>query len=104
MTARPDTLLTLIAPESLEETLVDLLLAAPELAVGFTTSCASGHGADVTLKSGSEQVQGRGRRVRIEIAVASSALAPLGRRLREALPDANLFFWRTPLVDCGRLE
>lgn len=104
MTDRPDRLLTLIGPAALEESLVDLLLAAPALAVGFTTSAADGHGTGIDLVSTHERVRGHGRRIRIEVAVQSAALAPLLDELRQALPDANVFFWVTPLLDCRTLS
>jgi hypothetical protein len=104
MTDRPDTLLTLIAPAALEENLVDLLLAAPGLALGFTTSAADGHGGEIALVTVNERVRGRGRRVRIEVAMSGGALAFLLDQLRAALPHANVFFWVTSLLDCGRLS
>ena len=103
MTSRHDTLLTLIVPAPLEENVVDSLLATPALAAGFTTSAASGHGADLALESANEKVRGRGRRIRFEIAVSSTALAPLLQHLSEALRDANVYYWTTALRDCGRL-
>lgn len=104
MTDRPDRLLTLIGPAALEESLVDLLLAAPGLALGFTTSAANGHGTGIDLVSTNERVRGQGRRIRIEVAVHSAALAALLDELRQALPDANVFFWTTSLLDCGRMS
>lgn len=104
MTDRPDRLLTLIGPAALEESLVDLLLAAPGLALGFTIGVAEGHGTVIDLVSTNERVRGHGRRIRIEVALQSAALASLLDELRQALPDANVFFWVTPLHDCGTLS
>src|SRR5690606_19268774 len=70
MTERPDTLLTLVVPAALEETVADLLLDATDIAVGFTTSLASGHGATLELRRGNERVRGRGKRVKFEIALS----------------------------------
>jgi hypothetical protein len=103
MTAPPDTLLTLIVPASLEETVADLLLDAPSIAVGFTTSLANGHGSEVKLERGNERVRGQGRRVKFEIALRADSLAELRRYLSAALPDANLFFWTVELRSCGML-
>ncbi len=104
MTDRPDILLTLVAPAALEESLVDLLLAAPGLALGFTTSAVDGHGSEIALVSVNERVRGRGRRVRIEVATSGAAVIFLLDELRAALPDTNVFFWVTSLLDCGRLS
>lgn len=103
-TTRPDTLLTLFVPAALEESVIDLLLAAPAPAPGFTTGPADGHGAGVRLESTSECVRGRGRRVRFEIALDAHAVAPLREHLRAGLSGANVFFWTTPLLDCGTLS
>lgn len=103
MTAKPDTLLTLIAPATLEDNLVDLLLALPALADGFTNHPADGHGQAVALVGANENVRGRGTRVCIRLALRADAVQPLLAELRTALPDANVFYWLTPLLDCGRL-
>ena len=104
MTERPDILLTLVAPAALEESLVDLLLAVPDLALGFTTTAADGRGAGIVLETANERVRGRGRRIRIEIALSAGALEPVLAQIREALPDANVFYWVTSLLDCRRLS
>ena len=103
MNTHSDTLLTLIVPAALEADLVDLLLDAPGIVTGFTTSPANGHGADVKLERPNEKVRGHGRRVRFEIALDANTLGQLRRYLRDALPDANLFYWAVPLRGCGVL-
>lgn len=103
MTERPDTLLTLVVPAALEETVADLLLDATDIAAGFTTSLASGHGATLELRRGNERVRGRGKRVKFEIALSSSSLAGLREHLCAELPDAKLYFWTTELRSCGVL-
>ncbi|ANQ83359.1 DUF3240 family protein [Azoarcus olearius] len=104
MTATPDTLLTLVAPAALEDKLVDLLLALPGMASGFTTHPASGHGREIALVGANENVRGRGARVCVRLALQSAALQPLLGEVRAALPDANIFYWVTPLLDCGRVS
>lgn len=103
MTIQPDTLLTLVAPEALEENLVALLLAHPELSGGFTTLRADGHGATIALVGANENVRGRGRRVYFQLALARDAADQLLVELRQALPDASVFFWMVDLAKCGRL-
>jgi len=100
---QPDTLLTLVAPEALEENLVDLLLARPEISGGFTTLRADGHGAGGPLVGANENVRGRGRRVYFQLTLARESADQLLVDLRQALPDANIFFWMTALLRCGRL-
>ncbi len=96
-------LLTLIVPASLEENLADLLLEAPELAAGFTSSSASGHGAGLRFEAASERVRGRGRRVRFDVAIDAAAAPTLLARLREGLAEANVYYWICPMLECGTL-
>ena len=96
-------LLTLIAAAALEENIADLLLESPELASGFTSSAASGHGADLRFEAASERVRGRGRRVRFELAVEEKAAQALLDRLHEALGDANVYYWICPMIESGTL-
>jgi hypothetical protein len=96
-------LLTLIAPMTLEENLADLLLESPELAEGFTSSAASGHGAGLRFEATSERVRGRGRRVRFEIAVDAEVVGALLARLRASFGDANVYYWICPMLECGTL-
>jgi len=113
MTERPDrsscastpsvVLLTLIAAATLEENIADLLLESPELASGFTSSAASGHGADLRFEAASERVRGRGRRVRFELAVEEKAAHALLDRLRGSLGDANVYYWICPMIESGTL-
>lgn len=103
MTAKPDNLLTLIAPAALEDSLVDLLLALPAMAGGFTAHAADGHGREIALVGANENVRGRGERVCIRLALHAESVQPLLAELRSALPEANVFYWLTPLLDCGRL-
>lgn len=100
MTAKPDSLLTLIAPVALEDHLVALLLAQ---AGGFTVHRVDGRGREVALVGANENVRGRGERVCIRLALHGEAVQPLLAGLRAALPEANVFYWLTPLLDCGRL-
>ncbi len=97
-------LLTLIAPASLEENVADLLLQAPELASGFTSSTASGHGAGLRFEAASERVRGRGRRTRFELALGREDADALLARLRASLGEANVYYWICPMVECGNLS
>jgi len=102
--SRADTLLTLIAPAALEEALVDLLLAMPDLAGGFTSGPADGHGTRVPLVGADENVRGRGKRVRIEIALESAAVPALLDAIRHAMPGAPIHFWTVPILEFGSLQ
>lgn len=97
-------LLTLIAPASLGENIADLLLEAPELASGFTSSAASGHGAGLRFEAASERVRGRGRRTRFELALVLSDADALLGRLQASLGEANVYYWICPIVEWGNLS
>lgn len=101
---RPDTMLTLVAPAALEEALVDLLLGMPELAGGFTSVPADGHGVRVPLVGADENVRGRGRRIRIEIALSAAGRDTLLEAIRQAMPGAPVHYWSVPLLDSGSLQ
>lgn len=96
-------LLTLVVPATLAENIADLLLETPELAAGFTSSTAAGHGAGMRFEAASERVRGRGRRVRFELALDSEAAHALLGRLRESLASANVYYWICPMLEHGTL-
>ncbi|MCD6673894.1 MAG: DUF3240 family protein [Burkholderiaceae bacterium] len=96
-------LLTLIAPASLGESVADLLLEAPELVSGFTSSAASGHGARLRFEATSERVRGRGRRTRFELVLGRAGAMALLERLRATLGEANIYYWICPMLECGTL-
>lgn len=102
-TTPPDCLLTLVAPMALEEDLLDLLHSQAGLAPGFTLVPAQGMGAHVHLASSMEQVQGRARRVLVQLVLEQAQIQPLIGLLRAALPTPQITYWATPLLAFGRL-
>ena len=99
----PDCLLTLALPVALEDDVLDLLRTLPHMAPGFTLVPAQGMGAHIHLASSMEQVQGRARRVLVQLAVAQSQVPPLIDALRQALPTPQIAYWAAPLLAFGRL-
>jgi hypothetical protein len=95
--------LNLVAPDSLEDDLLDVLLAHPEWAAGFTLLRAEGHSLLTADASAQERVRGRARRVALQIVLdpeqARALLTSLGRRL----PKPEVAWWLTPVLDFGRL-
>ncbi|HVL45955.1 MAG TPA: DUF3240 family protein [Acidovorax sp.] len=98
----PDCLLTLAVPQALEEEIVDALLALPQLAPGFTTVRGQGIGSHVELTSTLEQVQGRARRVMVQVALQQAQVRALIDALRAALPTPQIAYWVVPLWEFGR--
>ncbi|WP_235839969.1 DUF3240 family protein [Derxia lacustris] len=98
-----DRLLTVVAPVALQDELIDVLLGLPELVRGFTATPADGFGAGVRLPSAIEQVTGRARRVRLEVALTEAQIAPLLAALKAALPTPEIAYWVLPVLGFGRL-
>ena len=96
-----DQLLRLNIPPSLEEDMVDFLLAADEIQ-GFQSAEVRGHG-QVGAMSIAEQVAGRRRRVQFEIVLDAGATDTLLDRLRGDFPVRDVVYWVLPVTRSGRL-
>jgi len=95
-------LLRLNIPPSLEEDVVDLLLASDEI-TGYQSYPIRGHGR-VGAMSIAEQVAGRRDRVQFEIVLDSNLLESTLQQLREAFPIPDVIYWVIPVVQSGRLS
>lgn len=95
-------LLTLIAPRPIEEDIMDLLLANPELAPGFTSTPCSGHGSAVAFIGVAEHVSGRADRVRIELLTQPEQARAVLAMVKAQLSNANIFYWLSPVLESGR--
>ncbi len=98
---KTDACLTLVLPKSLEEQVIDHLLAHPEWVGPFTAHVADGHGAPGAFGSVEEEVRGRAHRVRIEILIEAAHARDLVAHLREDLGGAELFWWLSPVIESG---
>jgi hypothetical protein len=94
-------LLRLNIPPSLEEDVVDLLLASREIR-GFQSYPTRGHG-QVGAMTIAEQVEGRRNRVQFEIVLESEILDALLTKLKRALPVPDIIYWVLPVSESGRL-
>lgn len=101
----PDThcLLSLIAPHDIAERIEDILLAHEELSTGFTSIDAYGHGTHLPLQSMAEQVLGHSPRKHIEVIASHASLQILLQSIKTALPQSNIYYWITPVIEKGRL-
>ena len=95
-------LLRLNIPPSLEEDVVDLLLASSEIP-GFQSYHTRGHG-QVGAMTIAEQVAGRRERVQFEIVLDASQLDSLLEKLRQSFPVPDIIYWVLPVAACGRLR
>ena len=101
--APPTCLLTMIFPVAMEERVVDELLANPRLASGFTTWPVDGHGRHTGYATRADEVRGRSRRVRMEVATREEDARALLEQLAQALPGGAITWWVTALASVGRI-
>ena len=99
-----DCCLTLSFPNSLEEYILDQLLEHPEWVVGFSTTRIEGHGQASVAHETAELVRGRSGRVHAQIVLNREDAQALLAHLRAALPNPEVAFWLTPVMEFGRLR
>ena len=97
-----DYLLRLNIPPGLEEDIVDLLLADPEIK-GYQSYPIRGHGR-VGAMTVAEQVAGRRDRIQFEIVLDSDLLEQTLQKLKEAFPTPDVIYWVLPVLQSGRLS
>lgn len=95
-------LLTIYAPPSLEESLVDWLLEN-EVVKGFSTANAYGHGERQEPLTVFEQVTGRQRRTQFLVQTDTAIAGDLLRQLQEKFAGVGLYYILTPVLAAGRL-
>ena len=95
-------LLTLIAPVGLEETLVDWLLEHAS-SHGFCSGPINGHSASHDSLTVAEQVSGRQRQIRFEVHAPEGEVNLMLERLRGDFADAGIHFWVVPLLESGKI-
>lgn len=96
-------LVVLNVPPSLEETVVDWLLAREDGA-GFTSFPVSGHSTRHDDLSPAEQVSGRQRRQQFQVQVRQESVDTFLQDARNDLGDASVHFWVLPLFAGGHLQ
>ncbi|MFC1720424.1 DUF3240 family protein [Pseudomonadota bacterium] len=95
-------LLRLNIPPGLEEDIVDLLLANPEIR-GYQSFPTRGHGR-VGAMTIAEQVAGRRDRVQFEIVLDVGVLESTLASLKKAFPTPDVIYWVLPVLRSGRLS
>lgn len=91
-------LLTLTAPQLLEEELVDFFLSS-EQDYGFTSLNVRGHSSEHRGMSVIEQVTGRQQQVQFQIVVSESEAREICNQLETSYPGVGVHYWyiETPL-------
>ena len=96
-------LVVLNVPPSLEESVVDWLLAR-EAGVGFTSFPVFGHSTSHDDLSPAEQVSGRQRRQQFQVQVKQEAVDAFLQDAKDDLGSAGVHFWVLPLFAGGQLK
>lgn len=96
-------LLVIVTTPSLEESVVDWLLAQERLS-GFSSARIDGHGSRQTELSLAEQVMGRQRKVMFHVHTDCAAVNALLDALQRDFKGAGLHYWVMPLLDAGRID
>ncbi len=94
--------LVMVAPLTVEEKLLDVLLAAVGNEV-FTSTPSFSHGMAQGRLSSVEQVMGRSRSVQVQIIVTEAEMGTLLQLLRESFAGTGLRYWAMPLAALGEI-
>ena len=95
-------LITLNAPPSLEEAIVDCLLTF-EAQHGFSSLPVSAHDHKNVGLSLAEQVTGRQQKIRFQMYVARKDLTALIDRLKTDFSGSGITYWVLPVIEKGFL-
>lgn len=96
-------LVVLNVPPSLEEAIIDWLLARQDGA-GFTSIAASGHSACHQGLSAAEQVSGRQRRLQFQIQMRTESVDAFLASARATFGTADVHYWVLPMSTGGHLN
>lgn len=97
-----DCCLTLSFPNALEEDVLGRLLEHPEWVDGFSTIRIEGHGRTSIARETAELVRGRSGRRYAQIVLNREDAQALVASLRAALPNPEIAYWLTPVMEFGR--
>ncbi len=92
--------LTLLCPPTVEEKLLDVLLANAGSEV-FTSTPTHSHGSGQERLSATEQVMGRSRAMQINVLLTTDELGPLRELLQRDFAGTGVRYWATPLAFDG---
>lgn len=99
----PKLLLSMMVADDVAQAIEDLLLSRRDLVSGFSTSAANGHGANVALTEDAQLVAGHAPRTHFRSIGEEHEMRALLAAIKAALPQANIYYWLTPVIEAGRL-
>jgi len=94
-------LLSIIAPPTMEEELIDWLLTQPNIS-GFTSQTANGHGSGHQM-SLAEQVTGRRRQITFWVELEKKMAESILTDLKQNFSGSGLHYWLLPLSESGSI-
>ncbi len=94
-------LLTIIAPPTMEEEIIDWLLIQPNIS-GFTSQAANGHGRGHVM-SLVEQVTGRRHQITFWIELEKKMADAIITELKQAFSGSGLHYWLLPMAESGSI-
>jgi len=94
-------LLSIIAPPTMEEELIDWLLTQPNIS-GFTSQTANGHGSGHQM-SLAEQVTGHRRQVTFWVELEKKMAESILTDLKQNFSGSGLHYWLLPLSESGSI-
>jgi hypothetical protein len=97
-----DCCLTLVFPPSLEDAVLRHLLEHPEWVSGCSVFPAEGIGQHVHGHDARELVRGRARQTAVQIVMNGEDARELVALLRDALRNADVAWWISPVTGFGR--
>ncbi len=95
--------LTLVCHRSLEERLLDHLIAHPEWVYGFSVSQMEGGSQKEILHSMIEQVRGRSQRIKIQTVMNLDDAHALIKHLKSKEANSEIAYWIMPVIEFGKL-
>lgn len=94
--------LTLICPKNLDEKLLDVLLATPEVRL-FTSMSIAAHGLAHERLSVSEQVLGRAMATQVQVLFSEKDKAMLLEKIKQSFIGTGVQYWITPVLEMGEM-
>ncbi|SPB14124.1 hypothetical protein NOV72_01373 [Caballeronia novacaledonica] len=94
--------LTIICPPTVEERLLDTLLATPGCDL-FTSTPTHSHGMAPARLALAEQVMGRSRAIQVQVLLNKTELDELNALLKNSFAGVGLRYWAIPVTINGEL-
>jgi hypothetical protein len=95
-------LLIIIAPPSIEETIVDWLLEADDID-GFSSNESFGHGVRHIGMNLVEQVTGRQKKIEFIVCAEAGIIRRLVGEMHDRFSEVGVHYFLLPVIESGRI-